>query len=231
MFSAVAILDARRYSPTFFEAVVADFGLTTSEKNQGWYDPNFDFRVRRKSNANYPHSDFLRALRAEITADTTRRLFLRFFRPDRLAKEAGKAASSAATAGETESYPLSDLDRFLETRTAQQLDEQTLDFIRNNGLGNSHLTSIAPTPMISLVAGNISGGIEPVFAHSYTRRVLQPDNSLTEEQVMSASMTLWRRMEGDEPPPDHFVAAGTPRTISRCRLPRRPISTAPSPRP
>ncbi|MCY4319611.1 MAG: adenosylcobalamin-dependent ribonucleoside-diphosphate reductase [Alphaproteobacteria bacterium] len=117
--------------------------------------------------------------------------------------------TSAVLAAETKPYPLWDIEHFLETRTAQQLDQRTLDFIANNGLRNSHLTSIAPTGTISLVAGNVSGGIEPVFAHSYTRRVLQPDNTYVEERVESASMALWHRLCGDEPPPDWFVDAGT----------------------
>lgn len=42
---------------------------------------------------------------------------------------------------------------------------------------NSHLMSIAPTGTISLFAGNISSGIEPVFAFSAMRSVLMPDGS------------------------------------------------------
>ena len=61
--------------------------------------------------------------------------------------------ASAVLAAETEPYPLWDAERFLETETAKQFDRQTLDFITNNGLRNSHLNSIAPTGTISLVAG------------------------------------------------------------------------------
>ena len=43
--------------------------------------------------------------------------------------------------------------------------------IREHGIRNSHLTSIAPTGTISLVADNVSGGIEPVFSHYYDRTI------------------------------------------------------------
>ena len=43
--------------------------------------------------------------------------------------------------------------------------------IKKFGIRNSHLTSIAPTGTISLVADNVSGGIEPVFSHYYDRTI------------------------------------------------------------
>lgn len=43
--------------------------------------------------------------------------------------------------------------------------------IRNTGIRNSHLLSIAPTGTISLSADNVSSGIEPVFSHHYKRRI------------------------------------------------------------
>lgn len=57
------------------------------------------------------------------------------------------------------------------------------------------------------MAGNVSSGIEPVFAHSYTRKVLQPDGQRTEEEVVDYAVALWREKMGDAPFPDHFVTA------------------------
>ena len=49
--------------------------------------------------------------------------------------------------------------------------------IREHGIRNGVLTSIAPTGTISLLAGNVSSGIEPVFDFEYRRRILAPDGS------------------------------------------------------
>jgi len=49
--------------------------------------------------------------------------------------------------------------------------------ISEYGIRNSHLISFAPTGTISLTAGNVSSGIEPVFSYEYDRAVLQPDGT------------------------------------------------------
>jgi ribonucleoside-diphosphate reductase alpha chain len=56
----------------------------------------------------------------------------------------------------------------------------------------------------------VSSGIEPVFAYAYTRKVLQPDGSKIEEEVVDHAVQLYRDMFGaDAPLPDYFVSAQT----------------------
>ena len=50
-----------------------------------------------------------------------------------------------------------------------------------HGIRNALLTSIAPTGTISLFAGNVSSGIEPIFSTSYERKILMPDGSRRSE--------------------------------------------------
>jgi len=87
-----------------------------------------------------------------------------------LANAAYKA--SANLAEEKGSFPLYDETKYLASEYIQRLSDSTVEIIREKGIRNSHLISIAPTGTISLGADNVSSGIEPVFSHDVDRTVI-----------------------------------------------------------
>ncbi|WP_171120172.1 MULTISPECIES: adenosylcobalamin-dependent ribonucleoside-diphosphate reductase [unclassified Ruegeria] len=117
--------------------------------------------------------------------------------------------ASVDLAKEKGAFPLFDAEKYLASGTMQQMDEDVRDAIREHGIRNALLTSIAPTGTISLYAGNVSSGIEPVFAYAYTRKVLQKDGSRTEEEVVDYAVQMWRDKFGETALPDYFVNAQT----------------------
>ena len=118
--------------------------------------------------------------------------------------------ASAEIAAEKGSFPLFDRDKFLAGETVQTLPEEVRTAIAQHGIRNALLNSIAPTGTISLLADNVSSGIEPVFAFGYVRHVLQPDGSRREERVEDYAMRLWHDLKGEAAPPAGvFVDAQT----------------------
>jgi ribonucleoside-diphosphate reductase alpha chain len=130
---------------------------------------------------------------------------------DRWLQAIARAAylASVALAKEKGAFPLFDADPFLASDAMMQMDDDVRDQIRTHGIRNALLTSIAPTGTISLYAGNVSSGIEPVFAYAYTRKVLQKDGTRTEEEVVDYAVQMWRDKYGDADLPDYFVNAQT----------------------
>jgi ribonucleoside-diphosphate reductase alpha chain len=78
--------------------------------------------------------------------------------------------ASALLAKEKGAFPLY-REEYLKSNFIRTLPSSVKKLIREHGIRNSHLTSIAPTGTISLVADNISSGIEPVFSYSYDRTI------------------------------------------------------------
>jgi len=115
--------------------------------------------------------------------------------------------ASSGLAAEKGAFPLFDAGKFLAGGTMARMDADVREAIAAHGIRNALVTSIAPTGTISLLAGNVSSGIEPVFALSYTRKVLQPDGSRTEERVEDRALAAWRARHGDAPLPAAFVTA------------------------
>ncbi len=126
--------------------------------------------------------------------------------------------TSVDLAEEKGAFPLFEAEPYLASGNMMQMDEDVREAVRRHGIRNALLTSIAPTGTISLYAGNVSSGIEPVFAYGYTRKVLQKDGTRTEEEVVDYAVHLWRERFGEKELPDHFVNAQTLSPIEHVRM-------------
>ena len=115
-------------------------------------------------------------------------------------------AASALLAREKGPFPLFDRDAYLAAPNIMALPERVRATIERHGMRNGLVTSIAPTGTISLFADNVSSGIEPVFAQSYTRNVLMPDGTREAQSVTDYAYRMWRATFGEDTQlPDYFV--------------------------
>ena len=126
--------------------------------------------------------------------------------------------ASVDLAKEKGAFPLFEAKGYLASGNMRHMDADVREAIAAHGIRNALLTSVAPTGTISLYAGNVSSGIEPVFAYAYTRKVLQKDGSRTEEEVVDHAVRLWREKFGDAPLPGHFVDAQTLPPLDHVRM-------------
>ena len=89
--------------------------------------------------------------------------------------------ASASLAGEKGPSPIFNEDNYMQCPFVEEaLSNETIDLIRENGLRNIAIMSIAPTGSISNIVLSyqteqknyigVSGGVEPIFATYYTRR-------------------------------------------------------------
>jgi ribonucleoside-diphosphate reductase alpha chain len=109
-------------------------------------------------------------------------------------------AASAELAAEKGAFPLYDAEQFLISPNVARLDGATRELVRRHGVRNGCLTSIAPTGTISLLAGNVSSGIEPIFDYQYQRRLLSRDGTRHEETVEDYAHAVFRRQFGAAAP-------------------------------
>ncbi|MDH5181957.1 MAG: adenosylcobalamin-dependent ribonucleoside-diphosphate reductase [Gammaproteobacteria bacterium] len=113
--------------------------------------------------------------------------------------------SSIALAKEKGSFPLLNKSHYLAAPFIRRLPEDIHAGIAQQGIRNSHLLAVAPTGTISLLANNISSGIEPVFQWDYQRRILQENGEFAAYKLEDYAAWLWRKTQGEAPRPDYFV--------------------------
>ena len=99
-----------------------------------------------------------------------------------------------------------------------EIEPELVDALAEQGARFTHHTSIAPTGTISLaLANNASNGIEPSFAHHYSRNVIREGKKSKEKvDVFSFEMLAYRELmnagstpDGEESDalPDYFITA------------------------
>jgi ribonucleoside-diphosphate reductase alpha chain len=119
-------------------------------------------------------------------------------------------AASVDLAIEKGAFPLFDADHYLAAPNfASRLPQALQQRIREHGIRNSHLLSIAPTGTISLAfADNASNGVEPPFSWFYFRNKRMPDGGKKSIQVEDHAWRLYRHLGGDtDALPEYFVTA------------------------
>jgi ribonucleoside-diphosphate reductase alpha chain len=118
--------------------------------------------------------------------------------------------ASVELAKERGKFPLFDAKHYLAEGTfASRLPDDIKRAIREHGIRNSHLLSIAPTGTVSLAfADNASNGIEPAFSWTYQRTKRMADGSRQTFPVEDHAYRLYREMGGDvNALPDYFISA------------------------
>lgn len=116
--------------------------------------------------------------------------------------------TSIDLAKEKGSFPDLNTDAYLESAFIQNLPQTIQEEIKEHGIRNSHLLSIAPTGSISLLANNVSSGLEPVFDYEYKRGVLNKDGSTSQYEAKDYAYRLWSEEYGfGKKLPDSFIKA------------------------
>lgn len=123
-------------------------------------------------------------------------------------------SASAELAAEKGAFPACEVEKLLKAEFIKTLPKEIRNKIKNNGLRNIGLNTIAPTGTTSLTAGqNCSSGIEPIFSLQYTRtiRTGKGDETRTEEVYDYAWLkyleTIGDAAGGSDNPPDFFITA------------------------
>jgi ribonucleoside-diphosphate reductase alpha chain len=116
--------------------------------------------------------------------------------------------ASTDLAREKTPFPFFDRDCYLESRFIRALPRDLRDGIAKHGIRNSHMTAIAPTGTISLLANNISSGLEPVFDFSFHRKVLNNEGEYEHFELEDDAFRQWQEQgRAHEALPQYFVHA------------------------
>jgi len=117
-------------------------------------------------------------------------------------------AVSIDLAKEKGAFPALQRNLYLDGAFIGRLPASLRARIKAHGLRNSHLLAIAPTGSISLLAGGVSTGLEPIFA-SFQRRTIHDERDVPRSvELTDPALSLWRSQKpAQESLPPGFITA------------------------
>ena len=116
--------------------------------------------------------------------------------------------TSVSLAKEKGAFPTLVKKKYLSGKFIKALPEKIKADINKYGIRNSHLTTIAPTGTTSILANNISSGIEPVFDFTYIRKVLELDGAHKQYKLQDYAYSLWKTLNKNNTSlPNQFINA------------------------
>ncbi len=127
--------------------------------------------------------------------------------------------TSIEMAQEKGAFPEFDKIKYGASPFVLDLPRDIQDAIAQHGIRNSHLLAVAPTGSISLLANNVSSGIEPVIAFKGTRRVRGADGQAVTFDVEDAAWHRYKALHGPQASlPAHFVQAADVSSEDQLRM-------------
>jgi ribonucleoside-diphosphate reductase alpha chain len=116
--------------------------------------------------------------------------------------------ASIELAQEKGPFPALDRELYLSQPFIHSLPQELRSRIAVHGIRNSHLLAIAPAGSISLLANNVSSGVEPIVGLEMLRKVRGLDGAVTNFQVTDYAYALWRSRQSRQADlPPGFVTA------------------------
>jgi ribonucleoside-diphosphate reductase alpha chain len=109
-------------------------------------------------------------------------------------------AASIDLAREKGGFPFLDRQKYLQAPFICRLPDALKSGIAESGIRNSHLLAIAPTGTISLLANNLSSGMEPIYALEAERDVRGGDLEMRRFAVRDYAYDVW--LAGGHKPAD-----------------------------
>lgn len=115
--------------------------------------------------------------------------------------------ASAELAESRGSFPFYKQNHFIESLHKLRLSNNIINIVEKMGMRNGTLNTIAPTGTSSLLAGNVSSGLEPIFKLSSRRRILTSVNHHDEVEIDDYAYKLYKTKRLEEKLPDFFITA------------------------